>query len=191
VKLNDYINNKYFANIKGTIYGNSNKCESFSLTHHFIVKIHTYHKATCFRYKEPSSGLYIRTDPYLVFGVWLGSQLFTLLEYCYIQHSNLVKLRLKWKTMEYLILTKLEYCIQQYCIQQYCIQQYSSNVNNWDPNRTPKTREESILILEAWWWLLVAETCCLDGMYATHSTLKPVPTLPNASTWDPRLHYKP
>ena len=27
--------------------------------------------------------------------------------------------------------------------------------------------------------------------YATHSTLKPVPTLPNASTWDPRLHYKP
>jgi len=72
--------------------------ESFSLTHHFIVTIHTYiHtiKATCFSYKGPLSGLYTRTDPYLVFGVRLGSQLFTLLEYCCIQCSNLVKNEVK------------------------------------------------------------------------------------------------
>jgi len=43
----------------------------------------------------------MRTDPYLVFGVRLGSQLFTLLGYCCIQYSNLVKMRLKLKTMEY------------------------------------------------------------------------------------------
>jgi len=33
----------------------------------------------------------IRTEPYLVFGVRFGSQLFTLLGYCCIQYSNLVK----------------------------------------------------------------------------------------------------
>jgi hypothetical protein len=66
--------------------------ESLSLTHHFTVTIHTYrHKATCFSYKEPPSDLYIRTDPYLVFGVRVGSQLFTLLGYCCIQCSGLVK----------------------------------------------------------------------------------------------------
>jgi hypothetical protein len=66
--------------------------ELFSLTHHFIVKIHMRTiKATCFSYKEPSPGLYIRTDPYLVFGVRLESQLFTLLGYCCVQYSNLVK----------------------------------------------------------------------------------------------------
>jgi hypothetical protein len=43
----------------------------------------------------------IRTDPYMVFGVRLGSQLFTLLGYCCKQYSNLVKMRLKWKIMEY------------------------------------------------------------------------------------------
>ena len=35
---------------------------------------------------------YTRTDPHLVFGVRLGSQLFTLLGYCCIQCSNLVKI---------------------------------------------------------------------------------------------------
>ena len=82
--------------------------ESFSLTHHFIiVKIYTYTiKATCFSYKEPSSGHYIRTDPYLIFCVRLGSQLFTLLGYC-IEYSNLVKMRLKWRIMEYC--TKIYY----------------------------------------------------------------------------------
>jgi len=55
-------------------------------------------KATCFSYKEPSSGLYIRTDPYLVIGVRLGSQLFTLLGYCCIQCSSLVTNEVK---MEY------------------------------------------------------------------------------------------
>jgi hypothetical protein len=34
-----------------------------------------------------------------------------------------LKIRLKWN-----FLTKLKHCIQQ----------YPSNVNNWDPNRTPK-----------------------------------------------------
>jgi len=32
---------------------------------------------------------------------------------------------------------------------EYCIQQYPSNVNNWNANRTPKTRQGSVLILEA------------------------------------------
>jgi hypothetical protein len=47
-------------------------------------------KSTCFSYKEPSSGLYIRTDPYLVFGVRLGSQLFTLLGFRCVHFSGLV-----------------------------------------------------------------------------------------------------
>jgi len=64
-------------------------------------------KATCFSYKEPSSGLYIRIDPYLVFGVRLGSQLFTLLGYCCIQ-----------------------YCCIQYCCIQYCCIQCSNLVKN-------------------------------------------------------------
>jgi len=43
----------------------------------------------------------IRKDHYLVFGVRLGSQLFTLLGYCCIQYSNLVKNMVKCKKMEY------------------------------------------------------------------------------------------
>ena len=37
----------------------------------------------------------IRTDPHLVFGVRVGSQLFTLLEYCCIQYFNLAKNEVK------------------------------------------------------------------------------------------------
>jgi hypothetical protein len=51
--------------------------------------IHTI-KATCFTYNKSSAGLYIRTDLYLVFGLVLGTQLFTLLGYCCIQCSNFV-----------------------------------------------------------------------------------------------------
>jgi len=43
--------------------------------------------------------LYIRTDPYLVFGVGLESKLFTLLKYCCVQCSGLVKHEVKWQTM--------------------------------------------------------------------------------------------
>jgi len=54
--------------------------EYFSLTHHFIiVKIHTHHQGNMFQLQG------------LIFGVRLGSQLFTLLGYCCIQYSNLVK----------------------------------------------------------------------------------------------------
>ena len=43
------------------------KCESHSVKHitSLLKYIHTI-KATCFSYKEPSSGICIRTDPYLV-----------------------------------------------------------------------------------------------------------------------------
>jgi hypothetical protein len=44
----------------------------------------------------------IRTDPYLVFGVRFGSQLFTLLGYCCIQYSNLVKNEVKMEDNEVL-----------------------------------------------------------------------------------------
>jgi len=76
--------------------------ELFRQTRHFIVKIYTYTiKATCFSYKEPSSGLYVRRDPYLVFGVRLGSQLFTLLGYCCIQCFSLVKIEVKMEDSVY------------------------------------------------------------------------------------------
>jgi len=72
------------------------KCESHSVYHITLLLIYIHNiKATCFSYKEPSSGLYIITDPYLVFGVRLGSQLFTLLGFCCIQCSNLVKNEVK------------------------------------------------------------------------------------------------
>jgi len=38
------------------------------LRYQSVKIIHTI-KATCFSYKEPSSGFYIKTHPYLVFGV--------------------------------------------------------------------------------------------------------------------------
>jgi len=47
--------------------------------------IHTI-KATCFSYKEPLMMASNTIDPYLVFGVWLGFQLYTLLGYCCIQY---------------------------------------------------------------------------------------------------------
>jgi len=46
--------------------------------------------------------LYIRTDPYLVFSVQLGSKLFIVHYWSTVVYSVLVwlKIRLKWKTME-------------------------------------------------------------------------------------------
>jgi hypothetical protein len=74
----------------------SYNCESHLVYHNTLLLkyIHTI-KATCFSYKQPLSDLCIRADPYLVFGVRLESQLFTLLMYCCIQCSNLVKNEVK------------------------------------------------------------------------------------------------
>jgi hypothetical protein len=49
--------------------------------------IHTI-KAKCFSHNESSSGLYIRTDPYLSFGVWFFLNRFThtMLHYTIILH---------------------------------------------------------------------------------------------------------
>jgi hypothetical protein len=72
--------------------------ESFILTHHFnIVKINTYiptrQHVSATRSQHQASN--IRTYLYLVFGVRLGSKLFTLLGYCCIQCSDLVKNKVK------------------------------------------------------------------------------------------------
>jgi hypothetical protein len=37
--------------------------------------------------------------------------------------------------------------------------------------RTHKLSVVSLQIQQAWWWLLVAETCCLDGMYFNNKVM--------------------
>jgi len=65
--------------------------ESFSLTLHFIVKIHTYHQGNIFQLQGAFIRLLYKNISYLVFGVRLGTNLFTLLVHCCIEYSNLVK----------------------------------------------------------------------------------------------------
>ena len=68
----------------------------------FIVKIYVC-KTTCFSSAEPSSGLYRRTDPNLIF-VQFWSQEFTVLKYI----AELKLLELKWISV---YCNKLKYCI--------------------------------------------------------------------------------
>jgi hypothetical protein len=120
--------------------------ESFSLTHHFIVKIHMYHQGNMFRlqgaiikplYKNISlSGFWCTSGITIVYitGVLLYSVLIWL------------KMRLKWKTMFSKWSTVLKYTILSIhetlssiltsllTKLEHCIQQYPSNVNKWDPN---------------------------------------------------------
>jgi hypothetical protein len=69
--------------------------ESFSLTHHFIVKIHTYHQGYMFRLQGAIIRPLYKNRSLSGFGVRLGPQLFTLLGYCCMQCSNLVKNEVK------------------------------------------------------------------------------------------------
>jgi hypothetical protein len=69
--------------------------ESFSLTHHFIVKICMYYQGNMFQLQRAIIRPLDKNRSLSLFEVRLESQLLTLLGYCCIQCSNLVKNEVK------------------------------------------------------------------------------------------------
>ena len=87
--------------------------ESFSLTRHFIVKIHTYHQGNMFQLQGAIIRPLYKNRSLSGFGVRLGSQLFKLLRHCCIQCANLVKNEVKMEDSVMLKYTiKLELTIK-------------------------------------------------------------------------------
>jgi len=69
--------------------------ESFSLTHYFIVKIHTYHQSNMFQLQEAIIKFLYKNRSFSGFWCTIGIQVVYITGYCCIQYSNLVKNEVK------------------------------------------------------------------------------------------------
>jgi hypothetical protein len=73
--------------------------ESLSLTHHTIVKIHTYHQGNVFQLQGAIIRPQYKNRSLSDFWCRLGFQLFTLLGTVVYRVLIWLKMRLNWKTM--------------------------------------------------------------------------------------------